>query len=297
MKKNIYLAAALAAVALTSCNNDKEQVQSETKSEYITVSTSIGALTRVSTSGTTAKFDDGDKISVYAWTGTADEVNTAKLVVNNTINTLTGTQWVAAPMMKWTDMMTPHYFLSVYPSRAIADFKADAVKVDPARQEESDLLVATNFGEAHKGLIATNNPVSLKFDHLMSKLVVKLEYRNEFADIPTVTSVTTEAKNTGSIDYTQGVITPSGTAAAFALPVVAANKEFASIIMPQNIQTVTVVIDGKNYVYTHPAPLSLVKGKIQTIKLIVGRNRIELDQVTISDWGIAEDITGGEAVD
>ena len=34
-----------------------------------------------------------------------------------------------------------------------------------------------------------------------------------------------------------------------------------------------------------------------TVTLIVGRNRIELDQVVINDWGAAEDITGGEAVD
>lgn len=296
MKKS-FLFAAVAAVALTSCNNENNEVAAPAQPQYITVTTSIGGLTRVSTSGTTAKFDEGDKISVYAWTGSAEEVNTAKLTVNNAINTLTGAKWVAAPMMKWADMVTPHYFLSVYPDRAITDFKADAVKVDPAKQEESDLLVATNFGDAKTGLIATNNPVSLKFNHMMSKLVVKLEYRNEFSSTPTVASTTTQAKNAGSIDYIKGIVTPSGAAAAFALPAVTANKEFASIIMPQSIQTVTVVIDGKNYVYTHPTPLTLEKGKIQTIKLIVGRNRIELDQVTINDWGTAEDITGGEAID
>lgn len=295
--KESFLFAAVAAVALTSCNNENNEVAAPAQPQYITVTTSIGGLTRVSTSGTTAKFDEGDKISVYAWTGSAEEGNSAKLTVNNAINTLTGAKWVAAPMMKWTDMVTPHYFLSVYPNRVITDFKVDAVKVDPAKQEESDLLVATNFGDGKKGLIATNNPVSLKFDHMMSKLVVKLEYRNEFSGTPTVTSTTTQAKNAGSIDYIKGSITPSGSEAAFALPTVTANKEFASIIMPQNIQTVTVVIDGKNYVYTHPTPLTLEKGKIQTIKLIVGRNRIELDQVTINDWGTAEDITGGEAID
>ncbi|WP_071145146.1 fimbrillin family protein [Bacteroides ihuae] len=297
MKKNILLAATLAAIALTSCNNESEQANLVGKPEYITVSTHIGAMSRVVTNGNTSTFEDGDKISVYAWTGNGDEVNTAKLVVNNAVNTLKGAKWEAVPMMKWTDMMTPHYFLSIYPNRAITDFKADAVKVDPAKQEESDLLVATNFGDTKKGLIATNNPISLKFDHMMSKLVVKLEYRNEFSGTPTVTSATTEAKNVGSIDYIKGLITPSGTAAAFTLPVIIANKEFASVILPQSIQTVTVVIDGKNYVYTHPTSLTLGKGKIQTIKLIVGRNRIELDQVTINDWGTAEEITGGEAID
>ena len=271
MKKKTLFAAALAAVVLVSCNN--KQVQSEAKPEYITVSTSIDNLTRVSTTGDASRFDEGDKISVYAWTGTADEVPTANLVVNNSLNELKGGKWLPTPLMKWANMSTPHFFLSVYPARAIADFKADPVKVDIEKQMESDLLVAVNTGESKAGLKATDNPVSLRFDHMMSKLIVELTYRNEFSKTPTVASVSTEAKNEGTIDYLKGVITLKGAAAPF------------------HLQTL------KNHVYTHPTPLTLVKGKKQTVKLIVGRNRIELDQVVINDWGAAEDITGGEAVD
>ena len=86
MKKKFLFAVTLAAVALASCNNDNGQVLSQTKPEYITVSTSIDNLTRVSTTGNASKFDEGDKISVYAWTGTADEVALANLAVNNSIN-------------------------------------------------------------------------------------------------------------------------------------------------------------------------------------------------------------------
>ena len=206
MKKKTLFAAALAAVVLVSCNN--KQVQSEAKPEYITVSTSIDNLTRVSTTGDASRFDEGDKISVYAWTGTADEVPTANLVVNNSLNELKGGKWLPTPLMKWANMSTPHFFLSVYPARAIADFKADPVKVDIEKQMESDLLVAVNTGESKAGLKATDNPVSLRFDHMMSKLIVELTYRNEFSKTPTVASVGTEAKNEGTIDYLKGVITP-----------------------------------------------------------------------------------------
>ena len=296
MKKKTLFAAVLAAVVLVSCHNNK-QVQSETEPEYITVSTSIDNLTRVSTTGDASRFDEGDKISVYAWTGTADEVPTANLVVNNSLNELKGGKWLPTPLMKWANMSTPHFFLSVYPARAIADFKADPVKVDIEKQMESDLLVAVNTGESKAGLKATDNPVSLRFDHMMSKLIVELTYRNEFSKTPTVASVGTEAKNEGTIDYLKGVITLKGDAAPFHLQTLTANEAYASVIMPQAVQKFTITIDGKNYVYTHPTPLTLVKGKKQTVKLIVGRNRIELDQVVINDWGAAEDITGGEAVD
>ncbi|CAK7067654.1 MAG: hypothetical protein PETM_02964 [Petrimonas sp.] len=296
MKKNILLAVTLAAVALTGCNNDNEQVQPVGKPEYITVSTHIGAMTRVATNGNTSTFEDGDKISVYSWTGNADEVSNT-LVVNNAVNTLTTGKWVAAPMMKWNDMTMPHFFLSVYPSKAIIDFKADAVAVDPAKQMESDLLVAVNAGDSKKGITATNTPVSLKFDHVMSKLAVQLTFRNEFSGTHTVTSVSAEAMNAGTINYLTGSVTPTGAAAPFTLPVVKANDTYASVILPQEMKKITVVIDGKSYVYTHPTALQLEKGKTQTVKLIVGRNRIELDQVIINDWENAADITGGEAVD
>ena len=295
MKKKTLFAAALAAVVLVSCNN--KQVQSEAKPEYITVSTSIDNLTRVSTTGDASRFDEGDKISVYAWTGTADEVPAANLVVNNSLNELKGGKWLPTPLMKWANMSTPHFFLSVYPARTIADFKADPVKVEVGKQMESDLLVAVNTGESKAGLKATNNPVALRFDHMMSKLIVELTYRNEFDGTPTVASVGTEAKSEGTIDYLKGVITLKGDAAPFHLQTLKANEAYASVILPQAVQKFTIVIDGKNYVYTHPTPLTLVKGKKQTVKLIVGRNRIELDQVVINDWGAAEDITGGEAVD
>ena len=295
MKKKTLFAAALAAVVLVSCNN--KQVQSEAKPEYITVSTSIDNLTRVSTTGDASRFDEGDKISVYAWTGTADEVPTANLVVNNSLNELKGGKWLPTPLMKWANMSTPHFFLSVYPARTIADFKADPVKVEVGKQMESDLLVAVNTGESKAGLKATDNPVSLRFDHMMSKLVVELSYRNEFDGTPTVASVSTEAKSEGTIDYLKGVITLKGASAPFHLQTLTANEAYASVIMPQAVQKFTITIDGKNFVYTHPTPLTLVKGKKQTVKLIVGRNRIELDQVVINDWGAAEDITGGEAVD
>lgn len=293
MKKKIFFAATLAAFVLAGCNNDP----SEPKPKYITVSTSIDNLTRVSTTDNASKFDEGDKVSVYAWTGTADEVALASLAVNNSVNELKGGKWMPTPLMKWADMTTPHFFLSIYPARTVTNFKADPVTVDTQKQMESDLLVAVNTGDNKAGLKATNNPVALRFDHMMSKLIVELTYRNEFGGTPTVGSASTEAKNEGTIDYLKGAITLKGAVAPFHLQAVKANGVYASVIMPQEVQKFTIAINGKNYVYTHPTPLTLAKGKIQTVKLIVGRNRIEFDQVVINDWGASADITGGEAVD
>lgn len=295
MKKTTFLAAACAIIALSSCN--KENSQAAKSAEYITVSTNIGEITRVANNGSESIFEQGDKISVYSWTGTPTVVNSTALVVNNTVNTLQNGKWIAEPMMKWFDMITPHFFLSVYPVRTISNFTSDVVSVDPANQAMSSLLVAVNAGDLAIGLVATNNPVQLKFDRMMARLDVELSFRNEFATTPTVTSVTTLATKTGVIDYLSGIITTTGTTELYNLPQTKANESYSSVIIPQTVQKITVTIDGKSYIYTHPQPLALNKGKVQIVKLIVGRNRIELDQITIGDWGSQVDIEGGEAVD
>lgn len=295
MKKTIFLAVAFAIIALSSCNKENEQATKA--NEYITVSTNIGEITRVTNNGNASAFEEGDKISVYAWTGTPNVVNANTLIVNNTINTLQNAKWAAEPMMKWFDMITPHFFLSVYPVRSITNFLADTILVDPANQVESSLLVAVNTGDQAKGVTAANNPVQLMFNRMMARLDVELTFRNEFESTPTVTSVTTEASKKGTVDYLSGIITLTGTTDLYNLPVTKANTNYSSVIIPQNVQKITITIDGKNYIYTHPQPLVLNKGKVQIIKLIVGRNRIELDQVTIGDWGNQVEIEGGEAVD
>ncbi len=303
MKKVSFFAAFLAALAMVSCTNKDGVLEQSSKPEFITVNTSIvtaktsiGALTRVSNNGVSSTFEEGDKISVYSWNGSANEVNTTNMVVNNSINTLHGSEWKATPMMKWTDMVVPHYFIAVYPNRLISDFKADVITIDPTNQNESDIMVAINLGDNKQGLIASSNPVPLQFNHLMSKLVVILSFRNEFGTSPQVTSVTTEAHTSGTVDYLSGVITSTGSSSDFALPSVISNTQFSSIILPQSIQTISIEIDGKIYTYTHPVPLTLESGKIQTIKLIVGRNRIELQQVTINDWTYSTEVDGGEAL-
>ena len=69
MKKKTYLFALMAmALTLGSCSDNENGIGGET-SKYITVSTSIGNMTRVATDEKGGQtFEEGDEISVYAWT-------------------------------------------------------------------------------------------------------------------------------------------------------------------------------------------------------------------------------------
>ena len=70
MKKKTYLFALMAmALTLGSCSDNENGIGGET-SKYITVSTSIGNMTRVATDANGGQtFEEGDEISVYAWIG------------------------------------------------------------------------------------------------------------------------------------------------------------------------------------------------------------------------------------
>lgn len=191
MKKKTYLIALMAmALTLGSCSNNEDGIGGET-SKYITVSTSIGNMTRVATDANGGQtFEEGDEISVYAWTGAPTVApETSERVVNNAINKLTNGSWVATPQMLWKNNRDKHYFIGVYPTAAISDLSAGEYTFDVNKQTESDLLVAVNKDGLSYN-VDEQQTVPLTFTHVMAKLVVNLTYKNQWgADGPTVDKV------------------------------------------------------------------------------------------------------------
>lgn len=296
--KNLLLATT--AILLAACSTDSESPAPQVP-EQIRVTASVGAMTRTATDGVTTTFEPGDRISVYAWTGSADAVPSA-LVVDNSVNTFDGSAWTADPQMLWADMSSAHYFLGIYPERDVTDFTADGYTLDVADQEASDLLVAVQTGTDGAGLKAVSNPVPLTFEHVMAKLVVNLNFRDQWGGTPEVTAVKAVlAAASATVDYLSKTLTgvdrrdinlPGSTPAdGYALG-------YASVMIPQTgFNTISVSIAGQNYTYTHPTDIPLVRGEYTTVNLIVGRDRIELGSVTVNDWKEGETIDGGEAVD
>ena len=301
MKKKTYLIALMAmALTLGSCSDNENGIGGET-SKYITVSTSIGNMTRVATDEKGGQtFEEGDEISVYAWTGDATIApDASERVVNNAINKLTNGSWVSTPQMLWKNNRDKHYFIGVYPTKAISDLAAGDYVFDATKQVESDLLVAVNAD----GITAEGKQaVPLTFTHVMAKLLVNLTYKNQWGtEGPTVDKVVVgDAVKSATVNYLTKVVTPSAVAedkANFDMPALTANKQYASIIIPQDgVQKITVVIGGKNFIYDNGTPFKFESGKVTTVNLVVGRDTITLNEVKITDWETSTPITG-EAVD
>lgn len=304
MKTKTYLFVLMTmALALGSCSDNEYGIGGET-SKYITVSTSIGNMTRVATDANGDQtFEEGDEISVYAWTGDATTVPAATgRVVDNAINKLTKGSWISTPQMLWKNNRDKHYFIGVYPTKAISDLTAGEYAFDETKQTESDLLVAVNTD----GLSYNDDEqqtVPLTFTHVMAKLLVNLTYKNQWGtEGPTVDKVVVgDAVKSATVNYLTKVVTPSAVAedkANFDMPALTANKQYASIIIPQDgVQKITVVIGGKNFIYDNGTPFKFDSGKVTTINLEVGRDIIKLGDVNISDWGSTGEPIKGEAYD
>jgi hypothetical protein len=291
MKKIAFLASVAVLLAFAACT--REEPLRPKSGQPITVDAGIGVLTRATTTGDSEKFDIGDKVALYVWTGNSQNVP-ANLVVNGVENTLQSDgSWVPASVMYWQDFNTAHFFLGIYPARTVSDFKADSFTLKAGDYEANDLLVATEFS----GLTATNDPVKLNFKHAMARLQVNMNFRNQFASTPTV-AVSAKVASSCKVNYLTGTVDP-GEQGSFALTKLASAAEgyalsCSSIVIPQSgFRTVILTIEGTDFVYTHDVDIQLSAGSVTVLNLIVGRDKIELDSdLTIEDWTSRSPLNG-----
>ena len=290
MKKIAFLATA-ALLTFAACNSlDPGRPDS---AQPITIDAAIGVPTRATTTGDSEKFDTGDKVALYAWTGGASAVPAQPLVNGVEHELQADGTWKPASTIYWQDFTSAHFFLGVFPARIISDFKADSFTLKADDYVASDLLVATELS----GLTATNGPVKLNFKHIMARLQLNMNFRNQFSGTPSVT-VVAKAATGCTMDYLAGSV-KAGEQGSVALPKLAAPAEgyalsHGALMVPQTgFRTVTLTIDGTDYVFTNGEDIQLASGKTTILNLTVGRDKIELaSDISIADWTAGSTING-----
>ena len=296
-RNNIYLATAAALLALAGCDRALEP-----SGGAITVEASIGPMTKVQTTGVATTFETGDRIAVYAWTGGADSVPASRTVdgVPNTLGS--DGKWTPSAPMLWQNATDAHFFVGVSPVRSISDFTADPFVLDPADYEAGDLLVAANFGTGGAGLKDTGAAVPLTFHHAMARLDVNLRFRSEWTSVPAAdqVGVTVTAKSGATVNYLTQAVTAAGSAGAVPMLASAAaggyHLGFKSIQVPQEgVRRISLTVDGVDYVYEAGEDIPLQSGKFTTLSLVLGKDKLELSDVAVSDWTEIADLPGGEA--
>ena len=285
LRQKIPRAGLLSLVLLFSCCGDSNDI-----GKKVDIEVSIGSFMPDS-----MPFEIGDKMTLYAWTGSASSVPTdaASKGVEYTYNNDTG--WSTDGSIQWTDSGAPYYFLGFYPARNVTNFASDPYTLDTSNQKESNLFVARNL----EGMNPANDAVSLKFDHAMALLIVNLQIRDQKAETRAIGSVTVHAASSCNIDYlaqtySTGELTdielpPTETAEGY-------TQSYQSIMVPQKIHSLSMMIDGVPHSFTHADGIKLSEGKYTTLNLIVGRDNVELSDVNITDWVPGDVINGNSSM-
>ena len=266
------------------CGDDHDDAK------YINIEAAIGSISPASVSFTT-----GDKMTLYAWTGSTDAAS-ASIVVDGVECTYgSDSRWTAASPVVWSDTDAPHYFIAFSPAHRVSNFTADPYTLNPSDQRASDLLVARNL----TGVMPSDNPVPLLFGHAMSRLDVNLQFRNQWAIVPTVSSVTAKAANSCTIDYLAETYNV-GAQTDIAMPATTTAEGYAlsyrSIMVPQKFRSLTITVNGMPLTYTHNSDIPLTAGKFATLNLFVGRESIDLGAVSIDDWVAGAVVEGGSSL-
>ena len=296
MKKLSILALALSVLAV-SCNKEAGKGDPGGAAGEIRVSATVNGITKATTDGAVTTFVNGDKLSLYVWTGDHTAVP-ADPWINGEVNTYNSETklWEPKDLMKWKNLTDAHYFLGVYPARAITSFTADSYQ-QTGSYEKDDLLVATILGEGVKASVA---PVPLNMDHLMAKLNVTLRFRDQWGGIPDEVTVSVKAAATGTVDYLSKTITPGNDIVDLSFPYGAGENHSALIIPQESVKEVAILVNGSKFIYTHPTSIPLTKGHVTTLPLVVGKDAIVLadEGITFEGWTAGElpEGLGGDAV-
>ena len=290
MKKIAYIVPALLLLA-SSCG--KEPALSSADEIRF-------AIGHPGTKATESAFEAQDNISLWAVEQGGSEAIPLQIggnYINNEKLTFDGSRWTGAKKLYWSD--SPCDFYAVYPyqpSITSVEEQPFSVQLDQNAVsdagidgfEASDLLYASA-----KGVSRSSGAVALHFKHMLSKITVNLVKGEKFeGEIPE--DVVTHIYNTcttGMLNIQKGAITKNdlgerGTITARKV----SDTEFEAVVLPQNIETRTPLIEVTmgGIAYLLEYSLSLRPGYHHKIDLTLNTSP-DQEQIEISiDPGIED---------
>ena len=304
MKITRYMGAFAVIAMLAACSTDDEQ-SANTAANEVKIAATVGGnsiFTRSNPVGTEAEqqnFNEGDAISV---------TTEGKTVIYKK----TGEVWApanAGDYLVWTG--NAQAFEACYPEKAdesttnsfsVGYVSADQSTVD--KIEKSDYMISREAIE--KAYIPSDRQLTLNFARQTARVIVKVSgFGDEFKDLnPTLSAVEVYSKlkvPAGDGDSYAAIKTykkeESGNNVFYALvsPGDANSTEkFLKLTVTYNDGEVVNPTQTKElYVTGIPA---LEKAKSYTYDVKIGKDKVTIGSVRVTDWGKGDAITGGDAV-
>lgn len=308
---------ALLSVA-TSCSQE-DMPPAATDSDVVEVTATIGSTaTRVSQSADNEYvFNFGDKIHIVGWYGTegwAEDLSDFKADANasfglydwwnDAVSIFNGSRWKTEPYMRWQNGKDlKHHFIAWWPedlAKSTDNFTAIPVQIT-GNAKKDDILLAHWTGTR-----PDDNTLRLEFNHLMARFDVHLKFRDQYTGDITEISIETKLRNQAKCDLLTGNVTE-----ASGNDIVMAKREHPDsqydwsgtcITVPHEFSSEELLIlkftvDGEPKVitYTHPSELTFQSGHRTTLTLYVGKDKVNVKSIYVTDWEVASTITAGEA--
>lgn len=294
MKKYIILTAALLTVG---CQSSSEQVNS------LEGQIRVEAILPPSTRATATEFEAGDTMGLYAVeyteSGSVPALQISGNYINNEPLTFDGTQWNSARPLYYSDKACDFYAVYPYQNPKSINTQLFDIVTDQASEptdgsmggyEASDLLWAKTEAVSY----AEGATVPLRFKHLMSRVVVKLErgpkYEGELPDDIVVHLYNTVT--TAEVDYANGSLQSYGMGEKNTITMKPlAKDEYVAIVVPQHVERKTplieITMEGIAYLLNYS--MSFRPGYQQTITVTLNtspdQEKIEISiDGDISDW-------------
>lgn len=304
MKITRYMGAFAVIAMLAACSTDEEQ-GTNTAANEVKIAATVGGnsiFTRSNPMGSATEqenFNENDAISV---------TTEGKTVIYKK----TGEVWApanAGDYLVWTG--NAQAFEACYPEKAdesttnsfsVGYVSADQSTVD--KIEKSDYMISRETIE--KAYIPSDRQLTLNFERQTARVIVKVSgFGDEFKDLnPTLSAVEVYSKlkvPAGDGDSYAAIKTykkeESGNNVFYALvsPGDANSTEkFLKLTVTYNDGEVVNPTQTKElYVTGIPA---LEKAKSYTYDVKIGKDKVAIGSVSVTDWSPGDDITGGDAV-
>lgn len=303
MKITRYMGAFAVIAMLAACSTDDE-LGANTAANEVKIAATVGGnsiFTRSNPVGTEAEqqsFNENDAISV---------TTEGKTVIYKK----TGEVWApanAGDYLVWTG--NAQAFEACYPEKAdesttnsfsVGYVSADQSTVD--KIEKSDYMISREAIE--KAYIPSDRQLTLNFERQTARVIVKVSgFGDEFKDLnPTLSAVEVYSK----------LKVPAGESDSYAA-IQACKKEengsnvFYALVSPgaanstEKLLKLTVTYNDGEGKATQTTKLdvtgipALDKAMSYTYDVKIGKDKATIGNVSVTDWGPGDDITGGDAV-
>ena len=236
---------------LVACQNS-EELDSEKQPMPLTFDFLFPSSNTLDTRATETEFEENDCVGIYM-TNSGENLDDTKNVRNNVPFTYHGSTWTAPFKLYWDDGTFDVYayypYVKSITSISEIPFSVQTDQSTHAAYTASDFL----WGGAY-GVIASNNPVKVQFNHKMSRLTINIKYTKGKLTEETKVYVHSTVTN-ATIDLHRGLVTKVNKINPQAIQALKINDQtYAAIIVPQRLDDsivplIEVVTNGSSYLY------------------------------------------------